>query len=207
AKAADHWLISPELPGTEQEISFYLRAITKRYGEETFEVLASKTDNKPESFELVEGFSTDAEDWTPFYVMLPEGSKYFAIRHTSNDMFGVMVDDVSFNYVGTVSKYNVYYDKQLVATVENGVTTYTIAADKVDEGEHTFAVTAVYVNGQESKPVSVSIMVASGIQQIMADGQLVDIFTLDGKLVRSQAKSLDGLKGVYVVGGKKVIIR
>ena len=207
AKAADHWLISPELPGTEQEISFYLRAITKRYGEETFEVLASKTDNKPESFELVEGFSTDAEDWTPFYVMLPEGSKYFAIRHTSNDVFGVMVDDVSFNYVGTVSKYNVYYDKQLVATVENGVTTYTIAADKVDEGEHTFAVTAVYVNGQESKPVSVSIMVASGIQQIMADGQLVDIFTLDGKLVRSQAKSLDGLKGVYVVGGKKVIIR
>jgi hypothetical protein len=25
--------------------------------------------------------------------------------------------------------------------------------------------------------------------------------------VRSQAKSFDGLKGVYVVGGKKVIIR
>ncbi|MBR6181350.1 MAG: choice-of-anchor J domain-containing protein [Prevotella sp.] len=205
--AADHWLISPELPGTEQEISFYLRAITDRYGIESFEVLASKTDNQPESFELVESFATDEMAWTPYNVMLPEGTKYFAIRHTSNDIFGVMVDDVRFNYVGAVSKYNVYYERQLVATVENGVTTYTIAADQVEDGEHTFAVTAVYASGQESKPVSVSIMVASGIRQVIAGGQPVDIFTIDGKLVRSQAKSLDGLKGVYVVGGQKVIIR
>lgn len=205
--AADHWLISPELPGMEQEISFYLRAITNRYGSESFEVLASATDNQPGSFELVESFFTDEEEWTPFFVTLPEGTKYFAIRHTSNDVFGVMVDDVRFNYVGALSKYNVYYEKQLVATVENGVTTYTIAADQVEEGERNFAVTAVYANGQESKPASVSIMVASDIHQIVADGQPVDIFTLDGKLVRSQAKSLEGLRGVYVVGGQKVIIR
>ena len=205
--ATDHWLISPELPGMEQEISFYLRAITSHYGEETFEVLASKTDNQPENFELVESFSTDQEAWTPFSVNLPEGSKYFAIRHTSNDVFGVLLDDVRFNYVGKVSKFNVYYEKQLVATVENGVTTYTVAADQMEDGERTFSVTAVYANGQESKPVSVTITVATGIHQIMADGQPVDVFTLDGKLVRSNAKSLDGLKGVYVVGGQKVIIR
>ena len=207
AEAADHWLISPKLPGTEQEISFYLRAITHLYGEESFEVLASKTDNQPTSFELVESFETDTETWTPFNVTLPEGTQYFAIRHTSKDVFGVMVDDVNFHYVGEVSKFNIYYEKQLVATVENGVTTYTIAADQVEEGEHTFAVTAVYANGQESKPATATIMVASDIHQVMVDGQPVDIFTLDGKLVRSQAKSFDGLKGIYVVGGQKVIIR
>ncbi|MBR7054636.1 MAG: choice-of-anchor J domain-containing protein [Prevotella sp.] len=32
ADATNHWLISPELPGTQQQISFYLRAITSRYG-------------------------------------------------------------------------------------------------------------------------------------------------------------------------------
>lgn len=205
--AADHWLISPELPGMEQEISFWLRVLTKQYGSETFEVLASKTDNQPENFELVENFMTDEETWTPYYVLLPEGTKYFAIRHTSNDIFGVLVDDVRFNYVGAVDKYHVYYEKQLVATVENGVTTYTLAADQVEAGERTFAVTAVYASGQESKPASVSIMVAADIRQIIADGQPVDVFTLDGKLVRRQAKSLDGLRGVYVVKGRKVLVK
>lgn len=207
AAPADHWLISPELPGTEQEICFYLRAITSRYGSESFEVLVSKTDNQPGSFEMVESFLTDQEVWSPFYVTLPEGAKYFAIRHTSTDVFGVMVDDVKFNYAGEVSKYNIYDDKQLVATVENGVTTYTFAAGQIADGEHTFAVTAVYANGQESKPAMVTILVTSDIRQITADGHPVDIYTLDGKLVRRQAKSLDGLRGVYVIDGHQVIVR
>ncbi len=207
APPADHWLISPELPGMQQEISFYLRAVTSQYGSESFEVLVSKTDNQPESFELVESFLTDDESWSPFYVTLPEGAKYFAIRHTSTDVFGVMLDDVTFNYAGVVRQYNIYDDKQLVATVDNGVTTYTFAAGQLEDGEHTFAVTAVYANGQESKPAMVTILVTSDIRQITADGHPVDIYTLDGKLVRRQAKSLDGLRGVYVIDGHQVIVR
>ena len=72
--AADHWLISPELPGIAQQISFYLRAITDLYGAESFEVLVSKTDNNPESFELVESYSSEDTDWTEFTANLPEGT-------------------------------------------------------------------------------------------------------------------------------------
>ncbi len=207
AAPADHWLISPELPGTQQTISFYLRAITSRYGEETFEVLASKTNNQPESFEVVEKYTTDMEDWTKFTADLPEGSKYFAIRHTSTDIFGVMLDDVTFNYAGSMSQYRIYCEGTLVATVDNGVTDYTVAADQLTEGEHTFAVTAVYANGQESKPATATIVVVTDIRQIVAAGRPVDVYTVDGKLVRSQAKSLDGLKGVYVIKGRTIMIK
>ena len=205
--AADHWMISPELPGMEQEISFYLRVITDQYGGESFEVLGSTTDNQPDNFTLLESFTTVEEAWTPFYVTLPEGTKYFAIRHTSNDVFGIMVDDVTFNYAGSVDSYNVYCDGVLVATVEDGVTTYTVAVEDLTQGEHTFAVTAVYASGQESMPAAVSFNVVTAIRQLMADGQPVDVYGLDGKLVRSEAKSLDGLKGVYVINGSAVIIK
>ena len=92
----DHWLISPELIGTAQTISFYYRIITDQYGPETFEVLASSTDNKPESFTKIQDYTTVATDWTKGYVVLPEGTKYFAVRHTSTDIFGLYVDDFYF---------------------------------------------------------------------------------------------------------------
>ena len=205
ATATDHWLISPELPGTEQLISFYLRAITNQYGSESFEVLASKTDSKPESFELVESFVTDEESWNEFTALLPEGTKYFAIRHTSTDVFGVMLDDVTFNYAGKMSHYNVYCQGQLIASVEDGTTTYTVAADELPEGECIFAVTAVYANGQESKPATINV--TTDIRQLMTDGQPVDVYTIDGKQLRSQVTTLDGLKGIYVVNGRTVVIK
>lgn len=206
-KTTDHWLISPELPGVEQLISFYLRTLTAQYGEETFEVLASKTDNKPESFELIQSYATDSETWMQFTASLPEGTRYFAIRHTSTDIFGVMLDNVTFTYSGTVSRYNIYLDKELIATVAGDVTTYTAAIDCVEAGDCTFSVTAVYGNGDESAPTSVSISVITSIDQITAKGEPVDIYSVDGKLVRSQASSLNGLSGVYVIGGNKVMIR
>ena len=35
----------------------------------------------------------------------------------------------------------------------------------------------------------------------------VDVYSLDGKLVRKQVTSLSGLKGVYIVDGKKVVLK
>ena len=69
-----------------------------------------------------------------------------------------------------------------------------------------YAVTAIYADGTESKPVEVNITTA--LDNIENDGKPIDIYTVDGKLVRRQATSLDGLrKGVYVVGNKKVIVK
>ena len=95
--AADHWLISPELSGNAQAILFYARAITSQYGSETFEVWASSTNNNPESFTRVDNYATDATFWTEFSAELPAGTKHFAIRHISKDIFGLLIDDVTYS--------------------------------------------------------------------------------------------------------------
>lgn len=209
APATDHWMISPELPGTAQTISFFARVITNQYGAETFEVWASSTDNKVENFTKVADYSTDATEWTEFTADLPAGTKYFAIRHTSTDIFGLLIDDVKFsaNSTATVASFNIYYNNEKIATVEGDKTTYTVAADKVEVGTQTFGVSAVYANGAESRVTTATIEIVTGIEQIAADGKPVDVYSIDGKLIRNQAKSLDGLKGLYIVNGKKIMVK
>lgn len=209
APATDHWMISPELPGTAQTISFFARVITNQYGAETFEVWASSTDNKVENFTKVADYSSDATEWTEFSADLPAGTKYFAIRHTSTDVFGLLIDDVKFsaNTTATVASFNIYYNNEKIATVEGDKTTYTVAADKVEVGTQTFGVSAVYANGAESRVTTATIEIVTGIEQIAADGKPVDVYSIDGKLIRNQAKSLDGLKGLYIVNGKKIMVK
>lgn len=208
--AADHWLISPLLSGDAQTISFYARTLTDQYGAETFEVWASSTDKNVTSFTKVQDFSTTAIEWTEFTAALPAGTKYFAIRHTSTDVFGLLVDDVTFVASGGAeapASFNIYLDKSKLASVAGDKTSYTADATGLALGEHTFALTAVYANGAESKPVTATVTITTGIHQIAADGKAVDIYSLDGKLVRSQATSLDGLKGFYIVNGKTIMIK
>lgn len=53
-----------------------------------------------------------------------------------------------------------------------------------------------------------TVEVTTAIKNIVvSDSKPADVYSLDGKLVRQQAKSLDGLKGVYVVNGKAVILK
>lgn len=211
APAADHWLISPSLSGDAQTISFYARAITAQYGAETFEVLASSTDNQTTSFTVVSSESTDATEWTEFTVDLPAGTKYFAIRHTAEDVFGLLIDDITYvpgNGAPIVPvSFNIYYDQSKLATVNADVTTYTAKAEEIGVGERTFAVTAVYAGGAESKPISATVDVVTSISQIAVSGKPVDVYTLDGKLIRRQTTSLDGLKGFYIINGKKVMVK
>lgn len=82
-----------------------------------------------------------------------------------------------------------------------------MAADELQYGERTFAVTAVYGNGLESRPATAVITVTVDIRQAVTDGQTADVYTVDGRLVRRQATTLEGLKGLYVVGGKTVIVK
>ena len=208
ASATEHWLISPVLSGAAQTISFYARAITADYGAETFEVWASSTDNQVASFTKVDSYNTDATEWAEFTAALPAGTKYFAIRHTSVDVFGLLIDDVTFTPAPNLPvAYNIYYEGTKIASVEGDKTTYTVPYDKMTKGTRTFGVSAVYANGSESKPATSTIEVTTGINKVAADGKPVDVYTVDGRLVRSQAKSLEGLKGLYIINGKKVIIK
>ena len=203
--AADHWLISPELPGVAQTLKFFYRVLTDQYGAETFEVLYSTTDNKTTSFTKLKDESTAATDWTEGSYDLPAGTKYFAIRHTSTDIFGLLVDDITFTAGGSAPvSFNIYVD-----AVKQANTTEQAFSIDVDElvGNHVFGVSAVYANGAESKVVTATVDVVNAIQSIIASGKPFSIYTLDGKLISKQATSLKGLKGAYVIDNKKVVLK
>ena len=207
----DDWLISPELPGIAQEISFAIGALDVQYGPSSYEVLVSSTDSEIASFtKVAEGTLTSA-GWNSVTAQLPEGTKYFAIRNnTSGDgAMCVMLGDIKFtaNSSATVASFNIYYNNEKIATVDGDKTTYTVAADKVEVGTQTFGVSAVYANGAESRVTTATIEIVTGIEQIAADGKPVDVYSIDGKLIRNQAKSLDGLKGLYIVNGKKIMVK
>lgn len=209
--ATDHWLISPSLPGTAQTIKFYAKQISSInssdqnfYGFETFEVLASSTDNKPESFTKVADYQISSADWAEFTADLPAGTTYFAIRHNSTDIFGLLLDDITYTRGGgEIDRYNIYVDGELVDSTDG--TTFNVEID--ESGEHTISVSAVYTNGTESAPVSADPVTTTAIDKVTVDGKPVDIYSIDGKLIRKQATTLEGLRGIYVINDKKVIIK
>ncbi len=159
--ATDHWMISPELTGEAQTISFWARELTDQYGAETFEVLASSTDNASTSFTQVASLSSTTTEWAEFTADLPEGTKYFAIRHTSNDIFALFVDDITYKPAAAPAGtqpdgFNIYLDGELIATIDDEFNTFTI--EGLEPGDYVCSVTAIY-GETESAPVSANATV------------------------------------------------
>ena len=208
----DNWLVTP-LAILDGTFSFWAAAQDGEWTDEHFAVYVSTTGNQSvDDFTLVsEEFV--ASGWPQEYTVdlssYSGQEGYIAIRHyNSYDQFAMVVDDISFTKAPSQPvKYNIYVDQELIATIESEVTTYTVAADQLDEGGHDFAVSAVYADGRESRPVVVSFDVVTDIQEFTANGKPVDVYTLDGKLVHRKAKTLDGLKGVYIIDGQAVIVK
>ncbi len=153
----NHWLISPELSGNAQTISFYVAEITTSYGPETYEIWVSSSDNDPNHFtQLGNSYSISSTSWTQQSVSLPAGTKYFAIRHTAYDIYGMMVDDITYEISHVVEaplapvSYNIYLDGQLVGNVDaNDPLTYDFGT--LVAGDHECAVSAVYTVGESAQ--------------------------------------------------------
>lgn len=204
ASASDDWLISPELPGMAQTISFWASEASTQYGDETFEILVSSTDSEIASFTKIADGAVSSGDWTKFSYDLPEGTKFFAIRHTANDVFAMFVDDIEYTTGGgSIESYNVYVDEQLYGnTAETNIDVKDLTV-----GGHKVSVTIIYAGGIESAPVSINVDVTA-IENLLSDENPVDIYSLDGVLVRKNATSASGLKkGVYIVNGRQAIVR
>lgn len=55
---------------------------------------------------------------------------------------------------------------------------------------------------------NITVTASTFISRILASGKPFDVFTLSGQKVRSQATTLEGLsKGIYIVEGRKVVIK
>lgn len=149
----DDWIITPELFGGAQIISFYVRCRGEWYPE-NIEILVSFTDNSPESFTSLGEIEIDTEEWAPVYVSVPDGGKYIAVRYISEDMYYIAIDDIEYAPAGgeamfTLLGYNIYRNGERLNDTPVTGTNYTDRLS-VSSGEFTYAVSAVYDCGESA---------------------------------------------------------
>lgn len=213
---ADNWLISPELSGKEQTVTFWACNMLSKdlngnwsENDETFYFKGSKTDTGIKSFTdyysngITHRFDIYGGYWAEYKVTVSEGTKYFAIHHTTPGMEGLMLmlDDFTFEIGGTPVSYNVYRDGELVSPAKAMEATVTGNPG----GTHTYAVTAVYADGSESLPVSISG--TTGIAAVNVEKAASDdtVYSIDGMKVGKQGDKLR--PGLYIMNKKKVVVR
>ena len=180
AKTNDDWLISPQLLGQEQTVSFFARAMNPSYPNESFEVLYSASGTDIADFTKMEGVVMNTAAWKKYEYTLPAGARYFAIRCTSNNQFGLMLDDIEYipaQPAVDLTGYKVYRDGKTLAE-PIGETEYVDAGIKSGES-HTYHVSALYADG-ESIRSNAAVVMATGVESVAADG--VKVFSADGHI-------------------------
>ena len=209
----DDWLISPELSGNAQTISFYARHAKDAGVEipEKFQLYFSTYGNETTNFMAFDQSPiTTTYDWKKYEYNLPNGTKYFAIRKTSDDAWGFMVDDITFApdtlaaQAGAIFYgYNVYKN----GTALNGALvtspTFNDADGKVGDR---YRVTAVYNKGEAAYSNEVEVM-GDGATAIESTEILNEAVSKRSVLYDLQGRKLKTLpdKGVFISNGKKVI--
>jgi hypothetical protein len=199
--AADNWIISPKLNGNAQTISFYATEVTEDYGVETLEVLISKKMQDPSTFTKVADINVDRLGWQKYTADLPEGTKYFAIRHTSKDIFGVFIDDLSYTLGANVLVgYNFYLDGVKFATVKDANALQYVFSNVLSTSTdfHKFGVSALYEDDQESTPIYISN--SDSVDSISFD----ELKEYPAYNIFGQRVSPD-TKGIVIINGKKIL--
>lgn len=206
----DDWLISPEISASvPHTVSFWAKSVKgDRYGLEKLEILyTAGHSNVPEEFTSLGVYEVPSA-WTQFTVDVPKGARFFAIRNISQDMYYLMVDDIEFE-VGQmeIMGYHVIRNGEKIASLPATETSY-IDTEVAENGkEDDYYVTVVYANGESGLSNRASYQ-HSGIEGLEAlpEGPF-DIYSIDGKLVRKDATTTEGLpQGFYIVGNKKVAV-
>lgn len=217
------WLISPELNGMEQWISFYARSFTlQNIPAERMRVWYSTTDNDPANFtEITTSYVELPGTWQEYRYYLPEGAKYFAVNCVSDGAFAMFVDDLSFNDLTvptwTIDHYEIYLDGEKIG--ESTDTSYsTENADQINAGGR-YTVKAVYDRGES--PMSDGVTISSGVGTVGvagisveehsgeitvrgAAGMCVEIVASTGIVMYTEAEAADEVRytaapGMYIV--------
>lgn len=225
----DDWLISPELSGDAQTVSFWAQSYDRtNTWPEAIEVLYSQGSVYPEDFKA-SGFSKNPlpNGWTKYDVTLPAGARRFAVRSSSRDSFMLMLDDVTYTPASThnaeITGYNIYRDGEKINDTPITSPGYTDAVDNPDS--HSWVVTAVYNHGEsrgsneataeqgsglsEMSEANISIATAPG--QILisgAEGIKVMVASVDGKIIytgkAADSMCIDVVNGIYIVSAGNV---
>ena len=169
--ANDDYMVSPELNGDAQTISFWAKSYrgyeatgyeTEAQCKETLEVLYTTQEIDKENLltQLKDGttfqvavstFEVNDRAWEQYTAELPAGAKYFALHRNTgaDDAFVMLIDDIEFNIAAQEpTAYRLYVNNQYQGEQAADVT--SVKATGVDI-KNEYYVTAVY-GTQESAP-------------------------------------------------------
>lgn len=178
---ADDWLISPQLNGLAQTVTFKAAAAAS-WGSEYFDVYVSAAGKSIDSFTKLQAYKlpgNKAEEWTEYSVELPAGTKYFAINCVSSYGDALCVTDFQFvTGYGLTSDpteflgYNVYCNAEKVNDEVLTTTSFKLP-EVVKQGDYT--VKAVYNNAESQATDPVHLEGTSGVADVNAEGTLLKV--------------------------------
>lgn len=231
---ANDWLISPEIKGGS-EVSLAVRPLYYAYGPEVLRVMASTTTDDIEAFTVVETLEIGKysnpnldPEWETVTVTLPKDAKYFALNYVSQDIFGLMLDDITYTpYVtNEITGYDIYRNNEVI---ENNLNVLGSYSDKNTTYGETYAYNVLPVTttgaGKMSNTAIVTvtsvgkistnnfIIGAKGAIKINGfEGENATIYTTDGKTIFNETidKANTTVKvdaGVYVVKAGKTTVK
>ncbi|MDE6486952.1 MAG: choice-of-anchor J domain-containing protein [Muribaculaceae bacterium] len=210
----DNWLISPELSGEAQTVTFWARSYIVAWPE-TISVYYSTTDASVEAFTAevtVAGLPESRElpeEWTQYSFTLPAGATHFAFRHDSYDTLALFLDDVSFEGMPdipadlAVTGYHVFCNgRQLTDEPVEALTYVHKPLEGISEdGDYDFAYTVVPVYnhggaGHVSNEAKVSLTLSGIIEIAIGDVDAATaVYTLSGIRVAAS----DITPGIYII--------
>lgn len=166
----DDWMISPELSGDAQTISFFARSGgDQMWGLEKLEVWASDELQEPEKFTLLlPAVEIPTSDWKEIKVDLPEGTRHFAIRCVSEIVMVLFIDDITFtpkDAEATLIGYNVLRDG---VKINDTIIPSTSFTDNDPAENASYRIEAVYKEGTShpTSPLSTAQMGLGGGSEI-----------------------------------------
>lgn len=208
---ADDWMVSPELSADSQTITFQARGYHPAYTE-TLEIAVSDYGSSPGDFTTLQECELTGGRWQSLSFDLPEGTRYFAIRHTSPHGYALMVDDIAMDVApveSALTGFNIYRDGLKYNTLTLDTTAFIDGA--ADDAAHEYLVTAVYTTG-ESAPAAPAV-VAAAIENVETDTAFkpIAIYDITGRLVyhgnRANSHRARLATGIYILDGEKVLVK
>lgn len=165
----DDWMISPMLSGESQTVSFWAKSLTDYYGADSFQVWYSSTDTRLSSFTRERTVDAVPTEWTKYEIPLPAGTRYFAIRCTSNQTFALFVDDITYIPAHpadglVLSGYNVYRNGEKVASA---IADRSYLDTDMAPADHNYRLSALYNRGESALTAPVTVVV-TGIRDLDA---------------------------------------
>lgn len=209
---SDDWLISPELSGHEQIISFYAHSLPKAASADEFTVCVSTTGNDHTNFQAIDATpqTADKSEWKLYEYILPEGTKYFAIHKTTYNGWALFIDDITFapdTLAATpgimLYGYNVYKNGKRLNTALVSTPTFT---DGSAQNGDVYQVTAVYDAGESAYSNKV---VYHGDGVTVIESVDANEESRDGTLYDLQGRKLGTLpqRGIVISNQRKVIVK